>query len=129
MLDVVPPAGQLPDGHQVEPVLVVRPAMAKPPEFTNPSNDAAFAPSDRFHRRTAGEGAPCLDLDERDQPIPPGHEIEIVPAPSVPMGFDVPTTSSEVGQGRPFARQSAPLPCVLPLGDGNEPPGLAHARE
>ena len=91
------------DPHHIESVRVVRPAMTGDPDAGRTAQLLLLPPVDRLDGTAELVPAPSLDLDERHDPVPFDHEI------------DVPVTASEAAlhhapppQAKPSLRD--PLP-------------------
>ena len=76
--------------HHVEPIRVVRSAMAGDPDARRTSQLFLFPPVDRFHGSAEPVAATGLDLDERHDPIPLDHEIDVAMPGAEPALHDAP---------------------------------------
>ena len=65
------------DPDDVEPVGIVRAAMARDPDARRTPQLFLLSPVDGFHRTAEPIAAPSLDLDERHHSIPLDHEIDV----------------------------------------------------
>ena len=80
------------DPNDVEPVGVVRPAVAGDPDACGTSQLLLFPPVDRFDRSAESITASSLDLDERHHPISLDHEIDVAMPGAEPALHDAPPT-------------------------------------
>lgn len=92
VLDVADPDSLTLDQNadHVEPIGVVRPAMAGDPDARRASQLLLFPPVDRFDRSAEPIAAPSLDLYERHHPIPLDHEIDVAMPGAEPALHDAP---------------------------------------
>jgi len=82
------PLDQNPD--HVEPIGVVRSAMAGDPDARRTSQLFLFPPVDRFDRSAESITAPSLHLDERHYAISLDHEIDVTMPGAEPALHDAP---------------------------------------
>ena len=92
VLDVADPDALALDenAHHVEPIGVAGPAMAGDPNARRSAQLFLFPPVDRFHRPAKPVAAPGLDLDERHDPIPFDHQIDVAMPGAEPALHDAP---------------------------------------
>ena len=83
------------DPDHVEPVRVVRPAMAGDPDARRASQLFLLPPVDRFDGAAEPIAAPSLDLDERHYSISLDHEIDVAVPGAEPALHDAPPAPPE----------------------------------
>ena len=98
------------DPDHVEPVGVVRPAMAGDPDARRASQLFLFPPVDRFDRTAEAIPAPSLDLDERHYPIPLDHEIDVAMPGAEPALHDAPPALPKPPLRDPLSQLAECLP-------------------
>ena len=115
--------------HEIEPADVSPPPIPRQPAGGHARQDHPLAEAYRLCRRPAAGASPALHLDEGDDPVPPGHEVQVVPAEAEAVRLDPPATGSEIGQGRQLPAEATAVATVAPLGDGDEPLTGRHGRK
>ena len=83
------------DPDHVEPVRIVRPAMAGDPDARRASQLLLFPPVDRFDGTAELVPASSLDLDERHHPVPLDDEIDVAMPGAEPALNDAPPALPE----------------------------------
>ena len=81
--------------HHIEPVRIIRPAMAGDPDARRASQLLLLPPVDRFDGTAEPVPAPSLDLDERHHPIPLDDEIDVAMPGAEPALYDAPPALPE----------------------------------
>jgi hypothetical protein len=92
------------DPDHVEPVRVVRSPMAGDPDARRASQLFLFPPVDRFDRTAEPIAAPSLDLDERHQPIPLDHQIDVAMSGAEAALYDAPAPSPKPSLRDPLSQ-------------------------
>ena len=91
------------NADHVEPIGIVRPAVAGDPDARRASQLLLFPPVDRFDGTAELVPASSLDLDERHHPVPLDDEIDVAMAGAEPALNDAPPALPE-----PSLRDSLP---------------------
>jgi hypothetical protein len=120
---------KLTNSDQIEPILVVRTAVAQTPDLRDAPEDGSLAPANRLDRRAADQRSPGLDLHECHQAVVSYDEVEIVPAPSEAVCLDVVSTRGEVPQCGELTRKPTDVSGIFPCRGRYESTGLSHARD
>ena len=123
------PLPPLPHAHEIEPADVSPPPVPRQPAGGHPRQDHSLAEAHRLRRRPAADASPALHLDEGDDPVPPGHEVQVVPAEAEAVRLDPPAAGREIGQRRQLPAETAAVAAVAPLGDGDETLSGWHGGE
>ena len=112
VLDVADPDALALDQNadHVEPIGVVRPAMAGHPDARRASQLFLFPPVDRFDRSAEPVAAPRLDLDERHYSIPLDHEIDVAMPGAEPALHDAPPALPKPSLRDPLPQLAECLP-------------------
>ena len=100
------------DADDVEAVALRSTPVAVDPDPGGPAQLTPFPPTDRLHRLAELEAFPSLHLDERDDPMPLGDQIDVaVAGPKAPVD-DLPAVALQPPFGDPLAQKPEPLPSI-----------------
>ena len=92
------------NAHHIEPIGIVRAAMAGDPDARRASQLLLLPPVDGFDRTAKPVPAPSLDLDERHHPLSLDHEIDVAMPGAEPALDDAPPVLPEPSLRDPLSQ-------------------------
>jgi hypothetical protein len=115
------------DHHQIESVLVTRPAVPHHPDAGDSGNVPLLSGTDCLQSAPEGLRAASLHLHERHDPSLSDDEVHVVPAQLEAVGLDEPSAGREKCDGGTLTLETEYVPLILPFGYRGESPGDRHA--